>query len=63
MNDIGNLHEEELPIRNIYILSNFIYHIPLLIVIIVLTIKAANFSKVRQSLSNISAMHCIEIKD
>ena len=48
---------------NISILSHIVCHIPLLTVIIALAIKAVGFSKVRQTFSNIFAMHYGDIKD
>ena len=54
MNAIGNLHEVRFP--NIYILSNIIYYILPLTVIIAKAIKSVGFSKVRQTLSNM--LHC-----
>ena len=61
MNAIENMHEVRFP--NIYILSHIIYYILPLTINIVLTIKAVGFSKVRQTLSNIFAMHYGDIKD
>ena len=61
LNAIRNLHEVRLP--NIYIPWNVICHIVSLAIIIVLSIKAAGFSKVRQSLSNIFTMDYDDIKD
>ena len=60
MNAIGNMGEMRFP--NIYILSNIIYYIFSLTVIDILTRKAVAFSKVRESLSNIFAMHYGNIK-
>ena len=47
---------------NIHILSNIICYLFPLTVIIVLATKAVGFSKVRQSLSNLFAMHYGDIK-
>ena len=54
MNAIENMHEVRFP--NIYILSNIIYYILPLTVIIAMAIKSVGFSKVRQTLSNM--LHC-----
>ena len=59
MNVIGNMHEVSFP--TIDILWNIIYYILPLTIIIVLAIRAVGFSKVRQGLSNIFAMHCGDI--
>ena len=56
-----NMYEVRFP--NIYILSHIIYYIFPLTLIIVLAIKAIGFSKVRQTLSNMFAMHYGDIKD
>ena len=56
-----NMHEGRFP--NIYILSHIIYYIVPLTIIIVLAIKSSRFSKVRQNLSTIFAMHYGDIKD
>ena len=56
-----NMHEVRFP--NICILSHIIYYIVPLTIIIVLTIKAAGFSKVRQTLSTKFAMHYGDIND
>ena len=61
MNAIGNMHEVIFP--NIYKLSNIIYYILPLTIIIVLVIKAVHFSKVKQSLHNALAIHYGDIKD
>ena len=61
MNVIGNMHGLRLP--NISILSYIICYISSLTIIIVLTIKAVGFTKIRKTFSNIFAMHCGEIKD
>ena len=61
MNAIENMHEVRLP--NIFILSKIIHYILPLTVIIVLAIKGVIFSKVRQTLSNIFAIHYGDIKD
>ena len=61
MNAIGNMLEVRFP--NIYIPSNIIYYIFPLIMIIVLAIKAVGFSKVRETLSDIFAMHYGNIED
>ena len=55
MNAIENMHEVRFP--NVYILSHVIYYIPPLTIIIALEIKAVGFSKVRQTFSNIFAVH------
>ena len=55
------MHEVRLP--NIYILSHINYYIPPLITIIAFAIKAVGFPKVRQTFSNIFAMHYGGIKD
>ena len=60
MNVVENMHEVRFP--NIYILSHIIYHISPLTTIIVLAIKAVGFSKVRQTFSNVFAMHYGDIK-
>ena len=61
MNAAENIHEVRLP--NIYIPSKIIYYVLSLTVIIVLAIKEVVFSKVRQILSNIFAIHYGDIKD
>ena len=61
MNAKENIHEVRLP--NIHILSQIIYYIVSLTLIIVLAVKAMGFSKVRQTLSVIFAMHYSDIKD
>ena len=61
MNAIGNMLEVRFP--NTYIPSNIIYYIFPLIMIIVLAIKAVGFSKVRETLSDIFAMHYDDIED
>ena len=61
MNAIGNMHGVRFP--NIYILSNIIYYALRLTIIIVLAIKPVGFSKVRENLRNIFAMHYGDIKD
>ena len=55
MNTIGNMHGVRFP--NIDLLSNIIYYILPLTIVIVLAIKPVGFSKVRQSLSNILVIH------
>ena len=50
MNATENMHEVGFP--NLYILSDIIYYIPPLIIIIVLAIKVAGFSKARKTFSN-----------
>ena len=60
MNSIGNMHEVRFP--NIYILANIVYHILPLTIIIVLTKKAAGFSKAEQSVSNIFVTHHVTSK-
>ena len=61
MNSIGNMHEVRFP--TIYILWNIIYDIlPLTIIIVLVIKKAIGFSKLRQDLSNILAMHYGDIK-
>ena len=60
MNAKENMHEVRFP--NIYILSHIYYIVPSTI-IIVLAIKAVSFSKVKQTLSTMSAMHNGDIKD
>ena len=62
MNAIANMHEVRFP--NIYILSDVIYYIPpLTVIIIALAIKGVGFSKVRQTFSNIFGMYHDDIKD
>ena len=61
MNAIGTMHKVRFP--NIYILSNIIYNIPPLTIIIALAVKAVGFSMVRQTFSNIFAMCYDDIKD
>ena len=63
MNNIENMHEVRFP--NIYILSQIIYYIPPLTIIIAFAIKeSSRFStKVTQTFSNIIAMHYGDIKD
>ena len=61
MNAIENTHEVRFP--NIYILPHIIYCIPPLTIIITLAVKAVGFSKVRQTFSNIFALHYGDIKD
>ena len=61
MNAIENM--PEVRFSNIYILSHFIYYIRPLTIIIALAIKAVGFSKVRQTFSNIFAMHYGDIKE
>ena len=61
MNSKENIHEVRFP--NIYMLSYIIYYIVSLTLVIVLTIKAVGFSKARQTLSTIFAMHYGDIKD
>ena len=56
-----NMYEVRFP--NIYILSRIIYYIFPLTLIIILAIKAIGFSKVKQTLSNMFAMHYGDIKD
>ena len=53
----------EVRFPNIYILSHIVQYIVSLTIIIVLAIKAVGFSKVRQTLSTIFAMHYGDIKD
>ena len=60
MNAIENMHEVKFP--NICILSHIIFHNHPLAIIIALAIKAAGFSKTRQTFSNILAMHYDDIK-
>ena len=55
------MHEVKFP--SIYITLNIIYYIVPLTIITVLAIKAIGFSKVRQTLSTIFAMHYADIKD
>ena len=55
MNAIGKMHEVRFP--NISILSHIFGYILPLTIIISLAIKAVGFSKVRQTLSIIFAMH------
>ena len=55
MNAIGNMHEVRF--SKISILSHIVCDIPPLTIIIALAIKAVGFSKVRQTFSNIFAMH------
>ena len=61
MNPIGNMHDVRF--RNISILSHIVCYIPPLTIIIALAIKAVGFSKIRQTFSNIFAMHYGDIKD
>ena len=61
MNVIGNMHEVRFP--TIYILRNIIYYIPPLTIIVVLTIKAVGFSKIKQGLSSIFAIYYDDIKN
>ena len=61
MNAIENMRGVRFP--NIFMLSHIIYYFLLLTIIIVLVIKAIGFSKVRQTLSNIFALHNSDIKD
>ena len=61
MNVKENMREVRFP--NIYILYHIIYYIVPLTIVIVLTIKAVGFSKVRQTLSTNFAMHYVDIKD
>ena len=61
MENIENMHEVRF--SNIYILSHIIYYFPPLTIIIALTIKAVGFLKVRQTFSNIFAMHYGDVKD
>ena len=60
MHEVRMMHDGRFP--NIYILSHIIYHISPLTTIIVLAIKAVGFSKVRQTFSNVFAMHYGYIK-
>ena len=53
----------EVRFSNIYLLSDIIYYILPLTIIIGLQTKAVRFSKVGDSLSNIFAMHYGDIKD
>ena len=61
MNAKENMNEVGFP--NIYILSQFIYYIVPLTIIIVFAIKAVGFSKVRQTLSTTFEMHYGGLKD
>ena len=61
MNPIGNMHDVRF--RNISILSHIVCYIPSLTIIIALAIKVVGFSKIRQTFSNIFAMHYGDIKD
>ena len=61
MNAKENMQEVRFP-KN-FILSHIIYYIVPLTIIIILAIKAVGLSKVRQTLSTISAMHYGDIKD
>ena len=61
MNAIGNMHGVRF--SNISILSHIACYIPPLAIIIALAIKAVGFSKVKQTFSNIFAMHYGDIKD
>ena len=61
MNVKENIHEGRFP--NIYKLSHIIYYIVPLTLIIVLAIKAIGFSKIRQTLSTIFAMHYGDVND
>ena len=54
------MHEVRFP--NIYILSNIIYYVVSLTVIIALATKAVGFSKVRKTLSTKFAMHYGDIE-
>ena len=60
MNAIKKMHEVRFP--NIYILSHMNNYILPVTIIIALAIKAVRFSKIRQILSNIFAMHYGDIK-
>ena len=53
----------EVRFSNIYIVSHIVYYLVPLTVIIVSAIKAAGFSKVRQTLSTTFAMDYGDIKD
>ena len=55
MNAIGNMHEVRFP--NISVLSHIVCYILPLTIIIALAIKAVGFSTVRQTFSDIFAMH------
>ena len=61
MNAIRNLYEVRFP--NISILSQIVRYISVLTIIIALAIKAVGVSKVRQTFSNIFAMHYGDVKD
>ena len=61
MNAIGNMNELRFP--KISILSHIVCYNPPLTIIAALAIKAVGFSKVRQTFSNIFAIHCGDIKD
>ena len=61
MNPIGNMHDVRF--RNISMLSHIVCYIPPLTIIIALAIKVVGFSKIRQTFSNIFAMHYGDIKD
>ena len=56
-----NMHDGRIP--NIYILSHIICYIVPLTIIIVLTIRAVGFSKIKQTLSTKFVMHYGDIKD
>ena len=61
MNAIKNLYEVRFP--NISILSQIVCYIFVLTIIIALAIKAVGVSNVRQTVSNIFAMHYGDMKD
>ena len=61
MDALGNMHKVRF--RNISILPHIVFYIPPLTIIIPLAIKTEGFSKVRQTFSNIFAMHYGDIKD
>ena len=61
MNAIEIMHEVRFP--KVYIPSHIIFYSPPLTIAIALAIKAVGFSKVRQTFSNIFAMHYSDNKD
>ena len=61
MNAIENMYEVRF--LNIYIQWHIIHYILPLTIVIVLVIKGVGFSKLRQTLSNIFAMHYGDIEN
>ena len=58
---IESMHKVRFP--NMYIQSHIICYIPPLTIVIILAIKGIGFSKVKQTLSKMFAMHYGDIKD